>query len=108
MKSLTALAAACVLLVASAESRAADIALETTAADIVLPLKPPSTLAVTPCLKCAPILLLTSRHTSYAVNDQPVELEELRRRLAGRPGAHVGLTYDSRTRELRDVRALVY
>ena len=108
MKNALVLAAAVFTLALSVESRSADVVIETTAGDIILPSKPPSTLAVTPCRNCPPMLLFTTRQSVYAINDQPVDLEELRRRLSQRHDAYVGLTYDTKTRELRGLHALIY
>jgi hypothetical protein len=83
-------------------------AIEVRAGSIVLPSKPPSSIAVTPCQGCKPMLVHTSVQAQYFVNRQPVSLDELRIRLTGRPDAFVTLLYDKKTGQLRQLRASIY
>jgi hypothetical protein len=82
-----------------------ELAIETTAAAVVLPSEPPSSLVVTPCSGCKPLLVPTSVRSQYFIDKEPVELAELKRQLAGRPDAFVLVIYDRKTGELRRLRA---
>lgn len=92
----------------AAQSTFAETAIETRAGSIVLPSKPPSSTAVTPCRGCRPMLVHTSASAQYFVNRQQVTLEEMRRRLAGRPDAFVLVLYDKKTGQLRRLSASIY
>jgi hypothetical protein len=93
-------------LAASGSALAASI--ETRAGAIVLPSQPPSSVAVKPCESCTLVLVRTSDKAQYYINRQVVTLDELKRRLAGRPDAFVTLLYDGETRELRELFASIY
>jgi hypothetical protein len=92
---------------ALAEIRAPELAVETTAGSIVLPSKPPSSIALAPCRGCTPMLVHTTERSLYYLNGQVVGLEELRRALAGHPNAFVVVIYDRKSGELRRLRASV-
>jgi hypothetical protein len=105
MKKIAAFAALAFLACGSAF---AETAIETRAGSIVLPSKPPSSIAVAPCKGCPAMLVHTSERAEYFVNRQQVTLEELRRRLAGRPDAFVLVLYDKKTGQLRRLSASIY
>jgi hypothetical protein len=82
-----------------------ELAIETTAGAVVLPSEPPSSLVVTPCSGCKPLLVPTSARSQYFIDKEPVQLAELKSRLAGRPEAFILIIYDKKTGELRRLRA---
>ncbi|MGQ0836091.1 MAG: hypothetical protein ACT4O5_14465 [Gammaproteobacteria bacterium] len=90
---------------ALAEIQIIELAIETTAGAVVLPSSPPSSVVVTPCPGCTPITVPTSVRSQYFIDREPVTLDELKRRLAGRPNAFVLIIYDKKTGELRRLRA---
>jgi hypothetical protein len=83
-------------------------AIEARASTVVLPSEPPSSLVVPPCEGCKPMLVHTSRNSRYFVNRQEVGLEELRKRLTGKPDAFVTVFYDDRTGQLHRLVAHLY
>jgi hypothetical protein len=83
-------------------------AIETRAGAIVLPSKPPSSIALKACNACTPMLVHTSERSQYYINRQEVSLEELRRRLTGRPDVFVLVLYDKKTGHLRKLSASIY
>jgi hypothetical protein len=92
---------------ALAEIEILEDAIQTTASAVVLPSAPPSSLVVTPCSGCKPLSVLTSVRAQYFIDKEPVELGELRTRLATRPDAPLVIIYDRNTRELRRLRAFL-
>jgi hypothetical protein len=90
---------------AFAELQILEDAVETTMSSVVLPSEAPSSLVVTPCKGCKPLLVPTSARSQYFINKEPVELAELKRRLQGHPDAGVVIIYDRKTKELRRLRA---
>jgi hypothetical protein len=90
---------------ASAEIQIVEHAVEATFGVVVLPSAPPSSLVVTPCSGCKPLLVPTSARSRYYIGKEPVELAELKRRLAGHPDAFILIIYDKKTGELRRLRA---
>ncbi len=72
------------------------------------PSQPPSSVVVTPCTGCTPVLVPTTVRSQYYVNGAEVGLEELRRALSGRPEAAVVVIYDKKSGELRRLRAFIH
>jgi hypothetical protein len=102
-----ALAALAFATVAAAEIQIIEDSVETTAEHVVLPSEPPSSLVVTPCRGCKPLLIPTSTRSQYFVDREPVGLTELKRALAARPKAFVHVVYDRKSGELRRVEAFL-
>jgi hypothetical protein len=100
--------ALCAALALAASGSVLSASIETRAGAIVLPSQPPSSIAVTPCQGCKLMLVRTSDQSKYYINRQVVSLDELKRRLAGRPDAFVTLLYDGKTGELRELFASIY
>ena len=96
---LLAGAVACASLV-QAEIIPIEQSVETTAASVVLPSSPPSSVVITQCVGCRPLTISTTARAQYFLNREPVELGELKRQLAGRPNAFLIVTYDAKTGEL--------
>lgn len=92
---------------ALAEIRALELAVETTAGAIVLPSAPPSSVALTPCKGCSPMLVRTTERSRYFLNGEAVSLQTLKRALQARPNAFVVVIYDRKTGELRRLRASI-
>lgn len=106
-RTVLALLAALPAAAALAELRIIEDAIETTAASVVLPSDPPSSLVVTPCQGCTPVLVRTTVRAEYFLNKQPIGLAELRSRLAGHPDAYVLIVWERDTGELRRLRAAI-
>jgi hypothetical protein len=89
----------------AAEMKAIELAVETHANAALLPSGPASSLVVTPCKGCSPLTLPATANTRYFVGRELVSLEELKRRLAGRPTAMLTVLYLKDSRELSRVIA---
>ena len=90
---------------ASAQLEAIELAIETRADAAVLPSGPSSTLVVTPCAGCKPLSLPASARSRYFIGKEPVSLEELKRRVEGRPATLLVIFYRKDSRELSRVIA---
>jgi hypothetical protein len=102
---VAALVASGMAALAFADIRVIEESVETTADFVVLPSDPPSSLVVTPCRSCKPLLVPTSVRSKYFIEKEEVQLAELKRELASRPKAFVHVVFDKKTGELRRLEA---
>jgi hypothetical protein len=85
--------------------KAVELAIEASAESVLLPSDAPGNLIVTACAKCNPVSLLATSRSQYFIGRSQVQLADLRREMAARPGATVVVFYDGKTRELTRVVA---
>ncbi len=89
-----------VAIAADTKMKVVEQAIETSAAQIVLPSGGVGALTLVPCAGCKPVTVLMGARTQLIVNNKPVSIELLRRTLAASPDAPAALFYRTGGNEL--------
>ena len=84
----------------STKMKVVEQAIETSAAQIVLPSGGVGALTLVPCAGCKPVTVLMGARTQLIVNNKPVNIELLRRTLTASPDAPAVLFYRTGGNEL--------